>query len=243
MILSDLHANIEALESVLAHAAGTYDEAVCLGDLVGYCASPREVVDWARENCALIVRGNHDKAVCGLDEMGNFNEIARRAVEWSREQLDEERLQWLRGLPEGPLPRGGAEFAHGSPRDEDDYLLMMTDARLLFEDYHAPLCFIGHSHLQGGFKYGQGRVERLPRPEPYLTGMAIRLEEDACYLVNPGSVGQPRDGDSRAAYAIWDDELKLVIYCRTEYDVDRAVQRILDAGLPTMLAERLVAGR
>jgi diadenosine tetraphosphatase ApaH/serine/threonine PP2A family protein phosphatase len=243
LILSDLHANWEALESVAAHAAGSYDEIVCLGDLAGYGASPREVIDWAREHCALIVRGNHDKAVCGLDSMENFNDMARAAVEWSRAQLDESRVEWLRGLPEGPLLRGGAEFAHGSPLDEDGYLLMMTDARMLFEGYHVPLCFVGHSHLQGGFRHGQYRLERLPRPEPFQSETLLRIEEEYHYLVNPGSVGQPRDLDPRAAYAIWDDEAHTVRYRRAEYDVERAVRRILEAGLPPLLADRLLAGR
>ena len=243
LILSDLHANWEALASVVAHAAGSYDEIVCLGDVAGYGAAPREVVDWAREHCAHIVRGNHDKAVCGLDSMENFNDMARAGVEWSRAQLDESQLEWLRGLPEGPLLLGGAEFAHGSPHDEDGYLLMMTDARELFEVYRAPLCFFGHSHLQGGFRYGEYRLERLPRPQLYQMETALLLEEEYCYLVNPGSVGQPRDGDPRAAYVIWEDEAKLVLYRRVAYEVDRAVRRILDAGLPPILAERLVAGR
>lgn len=243
MILTDIHSNWEALEAVAAAADGAYDEAICLGDVVGYGAAPREAVTWTRNNCRLVVRGNHDKAVCGLDAMEDFNIVAQAAVAWTRTQLSSEEILWLAGLDPGPLSHGEAEFAHGSPIDEDEYLVAAGDAEMVFENYDRPLCFVGHSHLQGGFCLAGGRVLRLPRPHAHQPEVLLPLEPDVCYLVNPGSVGQPRDGDPRAAYAIWDDEERQIRFRRVAYDTQRAARRILDAGLPPMLADRLAVGR
>jgi diadenosine tetraphosphatase ApaH/serine/threonine PP2A family protein phosphatase len=243
LIVTDIHSNWEALEAVAASAEGAWDEAICLGDIVGYCAAPREAIDWVRQRCTLIVRGNHDKAVCGLDDMEEFNAVAQAAASWTRDQVEADDLVWLAGLEAGPVERGGAEFAHGSPFDEDEYLVVAGDAEMLFLAYHHPLCFVGHSHLQGGFCGAGGRVLRLPRPHAHQPEVALPLEAGISYLVNPGSVGQPRDGDTRAAYAIWDDVENHILFRRVAYDIPRAMQRIHDAGLPPMLAERLGLGR
>ena len=243
LILTDIHGNAEALEGVLDAASGSFDEIICLGDIVGYGAAPREILQWVREECALVVRGNHDKAVAGLDPMEEFNDMAREAVAWTRAQLSAEDLEWLINLPQGPIERGGADFAHGSPLDEDDYVVSIADAAYLYQFYDRPLCFIGHSHVQGGFCWTGGRVLRLQQPRAHQVESVVALDEAASYLINPGSVGQPRDNDPRAAYAIWDDLKRQVEFRRAGYDVEHAARRIRDAGLPELLADRLVLGR
>jgi diadenosine tetraphosphatase ApaH/serine/threonine PP2A family protein phosphatase len=243
LILSDIHSNHQALRAVEDDARGRYDEIVCLGDFVGYGGSPCEVVEWSRARVNLCVRGNHDKGVVGLDDMEMFNSAARQAAYWSRARLSSEDLLWLRSLPQGPVVDRGVTFVHGSPGNEDEYLTCSADTIGVTEALETTICFFGHSHLQGGFRWRTGRCERLPRPSDEDSEIELALEEGAYYLVNPGSVGQPRDGDPRAAYLIWDDESRTVIYRRVEYDIEGAQKCILDAGLPVLLAQRLSRGR
>ena len=243
LILSDIHANFVALDAVLRHADGAYDEIACCGDLVGYCADPREVIDWAREARPVLVRGNHDRACCGLDDMEWFNGPARAAAHWTMEELDDDARNFLLRLPGGPLRMEDYELVHGSPLDEDAYLLNSASVELIEHSLYRPICFAGHTHLQGGWSWQRGGLQRLPVPGRGAAERIIDLDPDYLYFVNPGSVGQPRDGDPRAAYALWDSEERLLRLRRIRYDVAEAQLRIMNAGLPKSLADRLALGR
>ncbi|MBI5281814.1 MAG: metallophosphoesterase family protein [Candidatus Solibacter usitatus] len=243
LILSDIHSNLEALETVLRHAEGGYDQVVCCGDVAGYNASPVEVAAWAREHAGVIVRGNHDRACGGIEDLEWFNPAARIAAIWSMNELGEDAQEWLRALPAGPLSFDTFQLCHGSPGGEDDYLADGHDVEPLKDLLTRRICFAGHTHIQTGWSWQRGGLQRLPRPAPSQEERVIDLDPDYLYLVNPGSVGQPRDGDPRAAYAIWDDAGHLLYFRRARYNVRAAQMRIMDAGLPPSLADRLALGR
>lgn len=245
LILSDIHANVDALEAVLAAAPpSTWDRAVILGDFVGYGADPNGVVDRLRALDPLAaIRGNHDKAACGLDDGSNFNQIARYAAAWTGETLTAENRAYLRALPAGPLLVADAlEICHGSPFDEDYYIFDGGDAMQALEIVRRPLCLFGHTHLPVVFvrKPGDALEAVVPEGDDADT---ITLSKGVQYLANPGSVGQPRDGDPRAAFAIYDLEARALTLRRVAYPVDTAQRRILAAGLPASLANRLAIGR
>lgn len=243
LILSDIHANLEALEAVLNDAQGTYDEVLCCGDVVGYCASPVETIAWARENVKHIVRGNHDRGCAGGTDLAGFNVPARVATLWTRSQLRQEDLDWLDTLPVGPVFAEDFQLSHGSPADEDEYLLSSSLVEPMDQFLLRPMCFVGHTHMQGGWSWQRGGLVPLSRPSLTESERIVDLDPDYLYLINPGSVGQPRDRDPRAAYAVWDSEEHLLTFRRVRYDVRAAQSRILEAGLPELLAERLAAGR
>lgn len=243
LILSDIHSNWDALQAVLADAAGQYDEIVCCGDLVGYNACPREVVGWAMGSLAQTVRGNHDRVCAFIDEPADFNHYALEAARWSHAQLDARQLAWLRSLPAGPLVLDGYELIHGSPYDEDEYVVDREEALAVEEALHTDLCFFGHTHLQGGWVWMREDILDLRRPRFGETEVVYELERETQWLVNPGSVGQPRDRDPRAAYALWDVEARTVTLRRVEYPVEEAQKKILHAALPEHLALRLAFGR
>jgi diadenosine tetraphosphatase ApaH/serine/threonine PP2A family protein phosphatase len=247
LLLSDIHANLEALEASLA-AAPEHGTVANLGDIVGYGASPNEVTEQSRALGAWFVRGNHDKASTGLMGLEDFNPVAALAATWTQDQLTSSNLEWLRALPLGPacvegLP--GIQLAHGSPLDEDEYVVTVRDATEPLLATSIPVTFIGHTHLQGAFIYDKD-VD-FYRPEYKTVGKSetceFKLQEGKRYLVNPGSVGQPRDGDWRAAFAVFDSDTQIVTFCRTPYDLKTAQERILAANLPPRLATRLAAGR
>jgi predicted phosphodiesterase len=248
LILSDIHANLEALEACLA-AAPAYDLAVNLGDIVGYGASPNEVLARSRELGKIFVRGNHDKAATGLMDLEDFNPMAAAAAIWTREELTSENLNWLRALPQGPLRVEGlsdVEFVHGSPNDEDEYMVSLGDALGRLITPGAAVTFFGHTHLQGGF-FANGSSADGFRPEYRTVGQAesvsVQLKPDTRYMINPGSVGQPRDGDWRAAFLVFDTDAQVLHYYRAPYNLQAAQDRIFAAQLPARLATRLAAGR
>jgi len=248
LLLSDIHANLEALDASLA-AAPAHDMVVNLGDIVGYGASPNEVTERSRDLGQVFVRGNHDKAATGLMDLDDFNPMASAAAIWTRNQLTPINLQWLRELPHGPvlLPdHPDIQIVHGSPHDEDEYVVSLGDALAPLITLNIPLTFFGHTHLQGGF-FANGSSADGFRPEYRTVGQAesipLQLKETARYLINPGSVGQPRDGDWRAAFALYDSEAHVVHFHRTPYNLKAAQDRIFDAKLPARLATRLAAGR
>lgn len=243
LILSDIHSNLEALEAVLGHAAGQYDEAVCCGDLVGYGADPNGVVDWVRASCTAVVRGNHDKACTGLDDLDWFNPVARAAAEWTQRALTPDNIRYARSLPQGPLLLDGFQVVHGSPFDEDEYVVSAAEAGEAFGYLERRLAFFGHTHVQGGFLWNQSRVENLGRMPARAERQRLELDPECAYLVNPGSVGQPRDGDVRAAYILFDSAERHLFYHRVAYDVTAAQRKIQAAGLPAILADRLAVGR
>lgn len=248
LLLSDIHSNLEALEACLA-AAPAYDLVVNLGDIVGYGANPNEVIERSRQLGKYFVRGNHDKAACGLIELKDFNPVAALAALWTRDQLTTENLEWLRSLPQGPLQIEGlsdAQFVHGSPVDEDEYVITARDAVEPLMVTPISVTFFGHTHLQGSFASNSVHLDN-DRPAYKTVGQGegsdFPLKEGLRYLVNPGSVGQPRDGDWRAGFALYDSDARIVTFCRAPYNVKAAQDRILAANLPQRLATRLAAGR
>ncbi len=242
LILSDIHANRQALDAVVAHAGRDYDKVACLGDVVGYGADPAYVIEWVRNNVEWIVRGNHDKASAGLENLEWFNPAARKSALWTRSQLSSADKDWIRNLPQGPVELDGFDLVHGSPLDEDEYVVGVREAAEVSAYLERPISFFGHTHVQGGFLLHRNGVMRLTGPDADETERVMEVEPDTCYLLNPGSVGQPRDGDPRAAYAIYDRVESLVAYRRVPYDIIEAQRRIRAAGLPDVLAERLADG-
>lgn len=241
-MLADLHANWHALEAVLADAGGRYDTIVCCGDVVGYNAQPARVLDWTRQNCATVIRGNHDKVVGGIEDLEWFNDIAQVAARWTVRQLDPERIRYLRDLQKGPVKLAHFHVCHGSPQDEDEYVSTIREAAPCFAHFELPLAFFGHTHLQGGFFLRHGRVGRIPAVKRKERESVLQLETETAYYVNPGSVGQPRDGDARAAYAVYDSDGGTVTLRRVEYPIEKTAAEIQSAGLPGVLGLRLFQG-
>ena len=248
LLLSDIHSNLEAFEACLA-AAPAYDLVVNLGDIVGYGASPNEVIERSRGLGKFFVRGNHDKAVCGLIDIRDFNPVAALASSWTRDHLTQENLEWLRSLPQGPvqiegLP--GIEFVHGSPVDEDEYVVTPADAVTPLMVAPTMVTFLGHTHLQGSFTLNGDHIDSIHpayRTVGQIESSEFPLKSGLRYLINPGSVGQPRDGDWRAGFALFDSETRIVAFYRVPYNLRSAQDRILAADLPQRLATRLAAGR
>jgi predicted phosphodiesterase len=242
LIISDLHANWEALEAVLQDAGGQYDQIVCCGDIVGYAADPNRAVDWVRENVRLIVRGNHDKAVVGMEDLEWFNPVAQQATLWTRAELTDDNLNYLKNLPKGPMDVDGFQIMHGSPLDEDDYILSSGQAMMVLDWIETPVSFFGHTHIQGGFLVRSSGSRPIQPVQPDQDHLALRLTDNFAALINPGSVGQPRDGDPRAGYCLYVPGERLATLCRVGYDVGKAQRKILRAGLPDVLAHRLEVG-
>jgi predicted phosphodiesterase len=245
LILSDLHANLEALEKSLELAQGKYDKAVCLGDLVGYGPDPNGVVELVKQFASAVIRGNHDKACSGITDASEFNLFARLAVAWTRSTLTLENLAFLRQLPAGPEKVDRFEIVHGSEQDEDQYVLEAADAVLALKTQGLPLVFFGHTHHQGAFCLtGMGSFSAIPlNPAADGRPICLPLSDDTRYLINPGSVGQPRDGDWRAAFAIFDENAHLIEFYRTKYDLARTQSKMVAASLPDPLIHRLEFGR
>lgn len=245
LILTDMHGNWDALQAVLRHVRRKrFDGTLVLGDLVGYGAAPNQIVE-ALEGLPKPVhevRGNHDKVVAGIEDGDAFNDAALSAALWTRERLTPRNLGRVRRLPKGPR-KVYEELAicHGTPLDEDDYLFAEAEADRIFQgfDPSVRLIFFGHTHLPSVFIAHPGGVRGV-----LLSGERgrIRVQPGFRYLVNPGSVGQPRDRDPRAAFMIYDSDAEIVHWYRLDYDVSRAQKRILEAGLPSSLAERLTYG-
>ena len=244
LILSDLHANFTAFETALAAASGQWDAAVCLGDVVGYGPDPGIVSEKIRELTKQVIRGNHDKAVAGIMSSEDFNPVAKLAVDWTREVLSPELLEWLAALPAGPRKAEGVVLIHGAFQDEDEYVFTPAQALEGLLDSSTTLSFFGHTHHQGGFSYHESDIEVLPlRPRQSETFSALHLEPGYKYLLNPGSIGQPRDGDPRAAFAIADFEHNVVEFWRVPYDIPAVQDRMSRVSLPEPLIHRLALGR
>lgn len=242
LIISDLHANWHALKAVLSDAKEDFEQIVCCGDLVGYNPHPSRVLEWTRAHCASVIRGNHDKVVAGIEDLEWFNDVAQVAARWTIAKLKPEQIDYLRNLPRGPLALEHFQIFHGSPRDEDEYITSALEAMPCFGQFEKPLAFFGHTHLQGGFISKRGRASGIAAVRKTETEAVIEIEPDYVYMVNPGSVGQPRDGDWRAAYAIFDSEKKVVLLRRVEYPVEKTSDEIKKAGLPGVLGFRLFQG-
>ena len=244
LILSDIHANVDAFDAVLAATPrNTWDRALVLGDLVGYGAEPNAVIERVLSLDPLaVIRGNHDKAACRLADASDFNHVARTAALWTAETLTDEHRMYLARLPQGPRSiDDSVEICHGTPFDEDHYVFDLPDASRALDAAARPLCLFGHTHLPVIYQRdAEGDSGLVPTVEDHLQ---VHLEPGVRYLINPGSVGQPRDGDPRAAFGIYDTDARILTMSRIEYPVELAQRRIFDAGLPASLAHRLAVGR
>jgi diadenosine tetraphosphatase ApaH/serine/threonine PP2A family protein phosphatase len=241
LVLSDIHANLQALRAVIADASTMgYDAVVCLGDLVGYGANPHEVIQelLALEPVAT-VRGNHDKVCAGLEPPTFFNDVAKASVEWTRAILGADDVRLLSDLPKGPLAFETFEICHGSPIDEDTYLFDGHDALRATSAMTTPLCLFGHTHVPTVLSDVSDRL--VAKGQAHDRTLAV--PQDGHTLVNVGAVGQPRDGDPRAAYGIFDPGDSTLRMRRVTYDVKGAQRAILNAGLPAFLAIRLERGQ
>jgi len=241
LILSDIHANLEALDATLS-AAEDCDAVLVLGDLVGYGADPNAVIERVRAlDAATIVRGNHDKVGAGLETVDSFNHLARQAIAWTATELTQANRDWLAALQAGPVCVNGlVEICHGSPFDEDVYIFDDLDARRALKATERPLCLFGHTHVPAVFTYDHDLHAVGP---PRGARFKLPLEDGVKYLVNCGAVGQPRDGDARAAYGVLDTDAKTLTVMRIPYDVATAQAKIIAARLPEVLAQRLAIGR
>lgn len=242
LIFGDIHGNLEAFLSLLKFAKKRkIDHYLFLGDLVGYGASPNEIVQKIRSlNPISLIRGNHDKAVCGLDSVQTFNPIAASAIRWTKKNILKRNLNFLLRLKKGSqIIHQNITICHGSPFDEDYYIFGEFDASEAFFHINTPLCFFGHTHFPFVYREKDGLVEGT-----FLTGNynEVKIEQGVRYLINPGSVGQPRDRNSLAAGAIYNSKTKKVQFYRLEYDIEEAQRKIFQANLPPALAERLALG-
>jgi diadenosine tetraphosphatase ApaH/serine/threonine PP2A family protein phosphatase len=242
LVISDIHANLEALDATLA-AAGSYDRTLVLGDLVGYGADPNAVIDRVRAMPdAVVIRGNHDKVGAGLEDVEGFNHLARFAIAWTSATLTRDNRDWLAKLPQGPaIVDEDVEICHGTPFDEDVYVFDDLDALRAIRAARRPLCLFGHTHVPAIYRLGPN-AELSMTPVSRLSPFELPLSEGR-HLINVGAVGQPRDGDSRAAYGFYDTDTKTVTLLRAPYDVAAAQAKIIAAGLPEVLAQRLALGR
>jgi diadenosine tetraphosphatase ApaH/serine/threonine PP2A family protein phosphatase len=239
-ILADIHANLAAFTAVLddINRRGGADELWCLGDVVDYGPDTSECINLLRQQKHVCVAGNHDLAAIGRLELAGFNPDAAAACRWTRQHLTPEDIDYLGGLPP-VLKRGDFTLVHASPRDPAwEYLLSEESATANFRHFDTPFCLIGHSHQPLAFREESGAGKYVPWPEDGR----ITLGEKRMIL-NPGSVGQPRDGDPRAAWLELDTEAWLVRFHRVEYDIDRAAGAITAAELPEHLARRLYIGQ
>jgi diadenosine tetraphosphatase ApaH/serine/threonine PP2A family protein phosphatase len=237
-VISDIHGNLEALRAVRGEIEKLKpDRVFCLGDIVGYGASPAECIDLTREISESCVAGNHDFGVTGQTDISYFNRYAREAIAWTADTLGPDRMDYLRGLPLTAVEDELFRLVHATPADPGrwNYIFSHQQALEQFKAFGEPLCFLGHSH--------QPCVFEMMDPETIIMSTdRATLRPDRRYIVNVGSVGQPRDGDPRASFCLYDPEGKEVRIVRVEYDVEGAQKRILEAGLPPVLANRLTWG-
>jgi diadenosine tetraphosphatase ApaH/serine/threonine PP2A family protein phosphatase len=237
-ILTDIHANLEALTACIESAEGQQvDRFVCLGDTVGYGADPNAACDLVRTRCEFAVLGNHDAAVAGRMDYSYYYAAAREVLDWTALHLSKENMEWLRSLPyvheEGPVT-----FGHASPRDpaafEYVFALEQAEDLVVRAEKLAHLTFIGHSHLQRAFLLGADVKD--------VWSERVRIEDGNKYLCSIGSCGQPRDYDPRSCYGIWDDGAKTVEFHRVTYNAERTARKIVEAGLSPHFARRLLHG-
>ena len=244
LVISDIHANLEAYDTVIAEATRLgYDKVLVLGDLVGYGADPNAICQRVRElKAEALIRGNHDKVGSGVESPEGFNAVARNAIRWTFDNLSNENRDWLAALPEGPMIVDDMiEICHGTPFDEDAYVFDDLDALRAMHAARRPLCLFGHTHVQVGHYLSRDQFGLASADD--TRPLSIALEEPNRYLVNPGSVGQPRDGDPRAGFGIVDTTAREVTIYRVEYAIAKSQARIVQEGLPDVLAHRLALGR
>lgn len=239
-VLSDIHANLEALDAVLGDL-GQVDATLCLGDLVGYGPDPNACIERVRALPDLAcVAGNHDLAALGRYDVSWFNLHAREAVLWSGEQLNDDNRDFLDGLP---LTQAVGPFTlvHGSLPEPMDYLLSQWEARLTFEQMTTPVCLVGHTHIAEFYYQPDGTS--IPEHRSLINGGKVKLEDGMRYIVNCGGIGQPRDGNPLAAYGLYDSRRRTITVRRVEYDIAAVQRKMRQADLPPLLIDRLTYGR
>ena len=229
-LISDIHGNLEALTAALRSLEKRkVDRLYCLGDVVGYGANPGECLELVRAKAEILLLGNHDAAVAGIEGLEYFNAYAREAAIWTQKVLNEEQRHFLAGLPYEDI-RGAMHLVHSAPArpQEWDYLFSAFDAYVHFPYMRGQDCFVGHSHVPG----------------EYWEGIADGSRKEAeRRIINVGSIGQPRDGDPRLCFVIYDDQSRELEFVREEYDIEAAARKIMEAGLPRFLAQRLFYGQ
>jgi diadenosine tetraphosphatase ApaH/serine/threonine PP2A family protein phosphatase len=239
LIFSDLHSNLESLQS-FAKIAETieYDKKVFLGDLVGYGADPNACVDWVRENVDIALGGNHDYAVVGKTELTYMNPYAYQACLWTRQELTQENKDYLKRLS-SEIVEDGIHWVHSSPHEPEEwhYVVTSADGKVNFDHFSTQLCFLGHSHRPVIIEQEQGgAITDCGSPEIW------ELNPDHRYIINVGSLGQPRDGNPKPVFVVYDSTRKTLGFQRYEYDFSTTQKKILAGGLPAYLAERLKKG-
>lgn len=250
LIFSDIHSNLEAFEAVLNEAeAQGVENYVFLGDAVGYYTNPNEVLEHLKLLPSLvIVRGNHDKVVAGLDDGADFNYIALKSALWNQEQISESNRRYLLSFPSGPIFVNDTladltfMICHGSPYDEDRYIFQESEAEEILRDssLNSRLSFFGHTHFAVIYAFdGRRLYEILPDGDMCL----LKLSPNLRYLINPGSVGQPRDANPKLSFAIFDSEAMTLSIQRCEYNIEAVQKKVIEARLPERLAIRLTLGR
>lgn len=242
LVVSDLHSNAAALRAVFARIRRKrVDDIICLGDFVGYGAEPNQVLDAMRNArwTKVFIRGNHDRVAAGMDEGESFNPAAKEAALWTRDRLSGPNRRFLETLPPGPITHETALLCHGSPYDEDEYVFTEHHAAEILVAFDAPIILFGHTHLPAVFSIGKDKTVSgtLIRGEA-----TIRLDRSQRYLINPGSVGQPRDRNPASSCAIIDTARMTVQFFRVPYDLEKTQRAIIKAGLPRILADRLSVG-
>jgi len=242
LVFTDIHGNLESFLALLKFIQRKkIDYYLFLGDLVGYGASPNEIIQKIQTMKPIsLIRGNHDKAVCGLDSIDTFNPIAASAIYWTKQNLKKKNMDYLSRLNKGPIIiHDHITLCHGAPFDEDYYIFGEFDATEAFKYIRTPLCFFGHTHFPYVYTEKDNFVEGT-----FLMGNSneVKLEKGVNYLINPGSVGQPRDRNPRASCAIYDSDVKRIKFFRLDYDIEEAQKKIREEDLPLALAERLSLG-
>jgi predicted phosphodiesterase len=239
-IIADIHSNLAAFQAVLEdiHGKGGVDEIWCLGDIVGYGPEPRQCIELVKKYCAVCIAGNHDLAAIGKMELSYFNPAAAEACQWTTGQLNPVDVHYLGNLPL-KVEKGDFLLVHGSPSDPAlEYVISASIAEKNFAFFTNKYCLVGHSHLPAAFK----EEGKTCQPIHLTFGVGLVMHTHRM-IVNPGSVGQPRDGDSRASYAIYDSEGLMLRLYRVEYDIGATQDKMMQAGLPVPLITRLEQGR
>ncbi|MGD9898398.1 MAG: metallophosphoesterase [Calditrichaceae bacterium] len=232
-VLSDIHGNLEALEAVFRYIdENPVDKIYCLGDIVGYGPNPNECVELIRERSDITLMGNHDYAALGLANIEYFNEYAKMSTYWTINNLKKENEDFLRKLP-FTHQNGRIMLVHASPANPPywHYILSFQEAKKELQTFDESICFVGHSHVPVIFS-----KDKAYKQSPFM------IEQNQKYIVNVGSVGQPRDGNAKSCFVVFDESTGELKHVRLEYDVEKTYKKIIRAGLPVFLAERLLKG-
>lgn len=238
-LLSDIHANLVALEAVLEQLP-SYDQVWCLGDTIGYGPRPNECLQYMRDLATYTLSGNHDLGCLGTLSLAEFNDVARIANEWNGQQLQPELRAFLAGCPATLLVEPNTTLAHASPRDPIwEYIDTVDIARANLAHLGSAVCFVGHTHVPMRFAYHPNGLVEF---DYMLHGSSVQLRPGTRYIINPGSVGQPRDQNPKAAYALWNTDTNTLHFERIGYDIGATQKQMAQVGLPQALVDRLAVG-